>query len=178
MTEYPVPENREATEWRFDDQGLLAGPYSYDELRDYVELEYIKPETEIIHEDGQKFQAYEIGLFPGFVPAIPDPAEEDNTAVIPLPGWNALAGVVSLTLLSIKYVLKNPENHWLFSVLSFTMTLGGFAMVLLGCYTGLTGVAHNFRGVPQYRPVFYRIGAVIVIYLGILFIIAGTKDLF
>ncbi|WP_417385367.1 hypothetical protein [Gimesia sp.] len=178
MTDYPVPEKRETTEWRFDDGGLLAGPYSYNELQEYVELGYIQPETEVIHEDGRKFQAFEIGLFPGFVPEKPDPVEEERNTVIPLPGWNALAGIVTLTLLAIKSALKNPENYWLLSVLPFTLTLGGFAMVLLGCYTGLTGVAHDYRGIPQSRPVFYRIGAVIVIYLGILSMIAGAKDLF
>lgn len=177
MTEYPVPENREATEWRFDDQGLLAGPYSYDELMDYVELNYIQPETEIIHEDGRKFQAFEIGLFPGFVPAKTAPDDEKENTIAPLPGWNVLAGVVALTLVAMKVAQRVPEDHWFHGVLSFSLTIGGFAMVLIGCYTGLTGIAHNFWGIPKYRPVFYRVGALIVIYLGILFLVAGTKDL-
>lgn len=178
MTEYPAPENREATVWRFDDQGLLAGPYSYHELMDYVELDYIQPDTEIIHEDGRKIQAFEIGLFPGFVPAKNVPADENKNAIAPLPGWNVLAGVVALTLVAMKVAQRVPEGHWFHGVLPFSLTIGGFAMVLIGCYTGLTGIAHNFRGIPKYRPVFYRVGAVIVIYLGILFLIAGTKDLF
>ncbi|WP_339677167.1 hypothetical protein [uncultured Gimesia sp.] len=177
MTENIIPENREATEWRFDDKGLLAGPYSYDELKEYVELDYIQPETEVIHEDGRKYQAFEIGLFPGFVPEKTDPADENRNRVIPLPGWNFLAGVVVLFLVSLKVSQRIPEDHWFNGVMPFSMIIGGFAMVLIGCYTGLTGIAHSFRGIPQYQPVFNRIGAVIVISIGILFLVLGFQDL-
>ena len=177
MTENIIPENREASEWRFDDQGLLAGPYSYNELMEYVELDYIQPETEIIHEDGRKYQAFEVGLFPGFVPEKPDPAEEYRNAVTPLPGWNFLAGVVVLSLVSFKIQQKVPEGHWFNAVMPFSMIIGGFAMVLIGCYTGLTGIAHSFSGIPQYRPVFNRIGAVIAIVFGTIMIFWGFQEL-
>jgi len=177
MAEYPVPENREATEWRFDDQGLLAGPYSYNELMDYVELDYIQPQTEIIHETGRKYQAFEIGLFPGFVPEKIDPAEEYRNTVIPLPGWNFLSAVVVLLFVSIKIARWLPKDHWFVAVMPFSMIIGGFALVLIGCYTGLTGIAHSFSGIPQYRPVFNRIGAVIAIVFGTILIFWGFQEL-
>lgn len=177
MTEYIIPENREATEWRFDDQGLLAGPYSYHELKEHVELGYIKPRTEIMHDDGRKFEAFEMGLFPGVKIEKADPANENRISVAPLPGWNFLAGVVVLFLVTIKVSQRFSEGHWFNGVMPFSMIIGGFAMVLIGCYTGLTGIAHSFRGIPQYQPVFNRIGAVIVIYMGILFLAGGFQDL-
>jgi len=36
-----------------------------------------------------------------------------------------------------------PRDHWFNGVMPFSMRIGGFAMVLIGCYTGLT---HSFRG--------------------------------
>jgi hypothetical protein len=174
MTENIIPEKREATEWRFDDQGLLAGPYSYNELREYVELNYIQPETEIIHEDGRKYQAFEIGLFPGFVPVIPEPADEHNK-VPPLPGWNFLAGVAFLSWITVKVLPMIPALRFLYSVKPYSMVIGGFAVVLIGCYTLLTGTAHDSEGNPEHRPVANRIAGLIVILIGVYLIGGGVS---
>ncbi|QDU09633.1 hypothetical protein [Gimesia aquarii] len=168
MTEYPVPENREATEWRYDDQGLLAGPYSYNELMEYVELDYIQPGTKIIHEDGRNYQAFEIGLFPGFVPEKTDPVEEYRNAVMPLPGWNFLAGVVAvLVWVSILVQRWIPADHWIRDMKPYAILIGGFAVVLMGCFALLTGTAHDTRGNPEHRPVANRIAGLIVIAIGV-----------
>ena len=177
MTENIIPEKREATEWRFDDQGLLAGPYSYHELMEYVELNYIQPETEIIHEDGRKYQAFEIGLFPGFVPVIPEPADEHNK-VPPLPGWNFLAGVAFLSWITVKVLPMIPALRFLYSVKPYSMIIGGFAVVLIGCYTLLTGTAHDSEGNPEHRPVANRIAGLIVILIGVYLIGGGVSFFF
>lgn len=166
MTEYMIPENREAPEWRFDDQGLIAGPYSYHELKEFVELDYILPETEIVHDDGRKCLAFEIGLFPGFVIEKTDSAQEYRNAVLPLPGWNFLAGVATLSLLINMISGWIPGVYWFQEIRVYLMIIGGFALVLIGCYTGLTGIAHDYSGTPLYRPVFHRVGAVIAIIFG------------
>ncbi|WP_339736436.1 hypothetical protein [uncultured Gimesia sp.] len=177
MTEYIIPENREAPEWRFDDQGLLAGPYSYHELQEFVEQDYIQPETEIIHDEGRKYQAFEIGLFPGFVIEKTDSAQEYRNAVPPLPGWNFLVGVVVLSVVSFKVQRMIPADHWFHGVKPYSMIIGGFAMVLIGCYALLTGTAHDFSGNPYHRPVANRIGGLIVIGFGILFVGGGFQFL-
>ena len=176
MTDYPVPEKRETIEWRFEDGGLLAGPYSYNELQEYVDLGYIQPETKVIHEDGRKFQAFEVGLFPGFVPVKTVPADKNENTITPLPGWNFLAAVIGLLIITAKIAMWMPNDHWFRAVLPFTKTLGGFVLVLLSCYTCLTGIAHSFWGTPRYRPVFYRIGALIGIYLGFSLVVTGLQD--
>ncbi|QDT23511.1 hypothetical protein [Gimesia chilikensis] len=176
MTEYPVPENRKATEWRFDDQGLLAGPYSYNELWDYVELDYIQPETEVIHEDGRKYQAYEIGLFPDFVPEKTDPADERST-IPPLPGWNFLAGVAFLSWITVNALSLVPYGHRFYIIRPYSMIIGGFAVVLIGCYTLLTGTAHDSRGNPHHSPVENRIAGLFVIVLGAVFLFWGFQVL-
>lgn len=177
MTEFLVPENREATEWRFDDQGLLAGPYSYNELQEYVELGYIQTDTEIIHEDAQKYQAYEIGLFPGFIPEKTDPAQENRITVPPLPGWNYLAGVVALSWVSFNVLLWLPADHWFRGVRPYSLIIGGFAVVLIGCYTLLTGTAHDSRGTPEHRPVANRIAGLFTIVIGVSLIAVGGQFL-
>ena len=177
MTEYIIPENREATEWRFDDQGLLAGPYSYHELKEHVELGYIKPRTEIIHEDGRKYQAFEFGLFPDFVPEKPTPADEHSN-VPPLPGWNILAGVAFLSWITVKILPLIPALRFLYSVKPYSMVIGGFAVVLIGCYTMLTGTAHDSEGNPEHRPVANRIAGIIVIAIGIYLLGGGASYFF
>jgi len=177
MTEYIIPENREATEWRFDDQGLLAGPYSYHELKEHVDLGYIKPRTEIIHEDGRKFEAFEMGLFPDFVPEKPAPADE-HSKVPPLPGWNFLAGVAVLSWVSVKALRWIPADHWFHGVRPYSTIIGGFAVVLIGCYTALTGTAHDSSGNPDHKPVANRIAGIIVIAIGVYLIAGGSQFLF
>ncbi|MEQ8636390.1 hypothetical protein [Gimesia maris] len=176
MSEINIPENREATEWRFDDQGLLAGPYSYNELVEYVGLDYIQPGTEIVHEDGRKYLAFEIGLFPGFVPEIPEPAHE-HSIVPPLPGWNILAGVAFLSMIIVKLLTFIPALRFLNSVKPYSVVIGGFAVLLIGCYTMLTGTAHDSDGNPEHRPVANRIAGVIVILIGIC-LIGGSVSYF
>ena len=177
MTEYLVPENREATEWRFDDQGLLAGPYSYNELQEYVELGYIQTDTEIIHEGGQKYQAYEIGLFPGFIPEKTDPTQENRITIPPLPGWNYLAGVVVLSWVSVNVLPWVPAGHWFHGVRPYSLIVGGFTVVLIGCYTLLTGTAHDSRGTPEHRPVANRIAGLFTIVIGVSLIAVGGQFL-
>ncbi|WP_417381094.1 hypothetical protein [Gimesia sp.] len=177
MSENNIPENREATEWRFDDQGLLAGPYSYNELVEYVGLDYIKPETEIVHEDGRKYQAFEIGLFPDFVPVKPEPTDEYSN-VPPLPGWNILAGVAFLSWITVKLPPMIPALRFLYGVKPYSMVIGGFAVVLIGCYTMLTGTAHDSEGNPEHRPVANRIAGLIVILIGIYLIGGGASYFF
>jgi len=176
MTENIIPENREAAEWRFDDGGLLAGPYSYHELKQYVELDYIQPETEIVHEKGRRYQAFEIGLFPGFVPVKPDPANQ-HSHIPPLPGWNFLAGVAILAWFSVQALPLIPVDHWFHGVRPYSMIIGGFAVVLIGCYTVLTGTAHDSSGNPDHRPVENRIAGLIVIVIGV-YLIAGGGQFF
>ncbi|QDT22380.1 hypothetical protein HG66A1_41880 [Gimesia chilikensis] len=174
MSDNMIPENRKTTEWRFDDQGLLAGPYSYNELIEYVELDYIQPDTEIIHEDGRKYQAFEIGLFPGFVPVIPEPADE-HKKVPPLPGWNFLAGVAFLSWITVNALALIPGGHWFHGVKPYSMIIGGCAVLLIGCYTMLTGTAHDSGGNPEHRPVANRIAGLFVILIGVYLIGGGVS---
>lgn len=167
MTEYIIPENREATEWRFDDGGLLAGPYSYQELKKYVELEYIQPETEILHDDGRKYQAFEMGLFPGFVPENKASANESKISVAPIPGWSFLASVAVLSWVTVKILSWIPAGHWFQGVRPYSIIIGGFAVVLIGCYTMLTGTAYDFKGNLDHRPVANRLAGIIVIVIGV-----------
>ena len=177
MTENIIPENREATEWRFDDQGLLAGPYSYNELQEYVGLDYIQLETEVIREDGRKYQAFEIGLFPGFVPVKPDPADEHSN-VIPLPGWNFLAGVAFLSWITVKILPMIPALRFLYTVKPYSMVIGGCAVLLIGSYTMLTGTAHDSEGNPEHRPLANRIAGLIVILIGVYLMAGGVSFFF
>ena len=177
MTENIIPENREATEWRFDDQGLLAGPYSYNVLQEYVELGYIQPETEIIYEDGRKYRAFEIGLFPDFVPVKPEPADEHSN-VPPLPGWIFLARVAFLSWITVNTLPLIPADHWFHGVKPYSMTIGGCAVLLIGCYTMLIGTAHDSEGNPEHRPVANRIAGLIVIVIGIYLIGGGASYFF
>lgn len=175
MAEYPVPENKELSEWRFDDQGLLAGPYTFNELEEYVELGYIQPETEIVHESGEKYEAYGIGLFPDFVPVKPEPVYENTEGGAPLPGWNALAGVAILSWITVKVLPLVPALRWLYSLKPYSMIIGGFAVVMIGCYTMLTGTAHDSAGKPAHRPVANRVAGLVVIIIGVYLIYGGSQ---
>ncbi len=57
-----------------------------------------------------------------------------------------------------------PRDYWFNGVMPFSM-------VFISSYSSLTGIAHSFRGSPQYLPGFNRIRAVIMVYLDILFLV-------
>ena len=175
MTEYIIPENWEAAEWRFDDQGLLAGPYSYHELKEYVELGYIKPRPRLFTMMAGNIRHSRSDCFPTSSLKKQMLPMRTEIRCPPLPGWNFLVGVVVLSLVSFKVQRMIPADHWFHGVKPYSMIIGGFTAVLIGCYILLTGTAHDSSGNPDHRPVANRIAGLIVIGFGILFVGGGFQ---
>lgn len=158
--------------WRFDDQGIMAGPYSYSELEEYVESGYIKETTEIAREDGKRFKAWELGLF-GDIEIIEkneafQPSEE-RIVIENLAGWKIIRSI--LLFCWMIFILKKwlPQNTFFIGLQSFSHYLLGFSLIAFGIYAGVQGAIQEVSGWRQ--TLSYILGGIVVSFIGILFVV-------
>lgn len=134
--------------WRFDDDGLLAGPYTRSELDDFVNTGYIQPHTEIVHDDGRQLTAQKLGLFEDISTNLETHNSEDS----------ATPPINQQTDDSQPMTVENPEpafddqlrlreiaetdqsmKHLVVDVLALIAGLGAFKNVLASDDLGLVG---------------------------------------